>query len=63
MYIGLSQTLTAPATIFAPILGGWIADLAGFQPTFVISAALSVGLFAILLLFVKDPRALHKEQP
>ena len=62
MYIGLSQTLTAPATIFAPILGGWIADLAGFQPTFIISTALSVGLFAVLLLFVKDPRALHKEQ-
>ncbi|MBI5294899.1 MAG: MFS transporter [Chloroflexi bacterium] len=56
MYIGLSQTLTAPATILAPILGGWIVDLAGFQPTFIISTVLSVGLFAILLFFVKEPR-------
>lgn len=58
MYIGLSQTLTAPATILAPILGGWIVDLAGFQPTFIISTVLSVGLFAILLFFVKEPRTI-----
>ena len=56
MYIGLSQTLTAPATIIAPILGGWIVDLAGFQPTFIISTVLSVALFVTLILFVKDPR-------
>ena len=37
MYIGLSQTLTAPATIIAPIIGGWIVDTAGFIPTFTIS--------------------------
>lgn len=63
MYIGLSQTLTAPATILAPILGGWIVDLAGFQPTFVISAVLSLGLFAILALFVKDPRKAPTSSP
>lgn len=56
MYIGLSQTLTAPATILAPILGGWIADLAGFQLTFMISAALSVALCGVLIMLVKDPR-------
>ena len=33
LYIGLSQTLTAPATILAPLLGGWIVDAAGFIPT------------------------------
>ncbi len=56
MYIGLSQTLTAPATIFAPIIGGWIADLAGFQPTFIISTVLSVVLCGLLVVLVKDPR-------
>jgi len=56
MYIGLSQTLTAPATILAPILGGWIADLAGFQLTFMISAALSVALCGVLIMLVEDPR-------
>ena len=63
MYIGLSQTLTAPATILAPILGGWIVDLAGFQPTFIISTVLSLGLFAILALLVKDPRKSPTSSP
>ena len=56
IYIGLSQTLTAPATIFAPIIGGFIVDAAGFIPTFSISAVLSVVMIGILLFFVKDPR-------
>lgn len=57
LYIGLSQTLTAPATILAPILGGWIADTAGFIPTFSISVSLSIVIILLLLFFVKDPRS------
>ncbi len=56
IYIGLSQTLTAPATISAPLLGGWIADSAGFIPTFSISILLSVVMIGILIFLVKDPR-------
>lgn len=56
IYIGLSQTLTAPATIIAPILGGWIADTAGFMPTFMIATALSLVMLGILTFLVKDPR-------
>jgi MFS family permease len=56
MYIGLSQTLTAPATILAPIIGGWIVDSVGFIPTFTISTTLSVVMIAILIFLVKDPR-------
>ncbi len=56
IYIGLSQTLTAPATIIAPLLGGWIADSVGFLPTFSISIALSIVVIIILLFLVKDPR-------
>ena len=56
IYIGLSQTLTAPATIIAPILGGWIADSAGFVPTFTISTILSLVMVGILIFLVKDPR-------
>ncbi|MBN8579763.1 MAG: MFS transporter [Anaerolineae bacterium] len=56
IYIGLSQTLTAPATIIAPILGGWIADSAGFIPTFSISIVLSLVMIGILVFLVKDPR-------
>jgi MFS family permease len=56
IYIGLSQTLTAPATIIAPLIGGWIVDAAGFTPTFTISIILSLGMLGILIFLVKDPR-------
>jgi MFS family permease len=56
LYIGLAQTLTAPATIIAPLLGGFIVDSAGFIPTFSISIVLSLVMIAILVFIVKDPR-------
>jgi len=59
LYIGLSQTLTAPATIIAPLLGGWIVDSAGFIPTFSISIVLSIVMIGILIFLVKEPRT-HK---
>jgi len=62
-YIGLAQTLTAPATIIAPLLGGWIADSFGFVPTFSISTILSVVMMMILLFIVKDPRRVPHSVP
>lgn len=56
VYIGLSNTLIAPATILAPILGGWIADSAGFELTFLLSAIGGVLTAILLLTLVKDPR-------
>ena len=56
LYIGLSQTLIAPATILAPLLGGWIVDTAGFLPTFIISMILSIIVICVLVFLVKDPR-------
>ena len=56
LYIGLSQTLIAPATILAPLLGGWVVDAAGFIPTFSISIVLAFITLAILIFMVKDPR-------
>ena len=61
-YIGLAQTFTAPATIIAPLLGGWIADSFGFVPTFSISTLVSVVMIAILWFIVKDPRKLQKTE-
>ena len=55
-YIGLAQTLTAPATIVAPLLGGWIADSQGFVSTFGWSTVLSVVVTLILVFLVKEPR-------
>jgi MFS family permease len=55
-YIGLSNTLVAPFTIIAPLIGGLIAETAGFQTTFMVSAI--GGVFTAVLLFwlVRDPR-------
>lgn len=60
IYIGLSQTLTAPATIIAPLIGGWIVDAAGFTPTFTISFILALGMLVILIFLVKDPRKIRR---
>lgn len=59
-YIGLSNTLVAPATLLAPIIGGWLADAAGFSITFMI--CLIAGLIAICLLqfFLTDPERAPK---
>ena len=55
-YIGLSNTLVAPFTIIAPLLGGWIADSAGFQTTFMISAVGGLVVAGLLIWLVRDPR-------
>jgi len=60
-YIGLAQTLTAPATMIAPILGGWIADTKGFNMTFALSTALSIVMLVILAFIIKEP--LKPSQP
>ena len=58
VYIGLSNTLIAPVTILAPILGGWIADTMGFKTTFAISVFTGLLTAFVLWWFVKDPREL-----
>jgi MFS family permease len=55
-YIGLANTLVAPGTILAPLVGGWLADSAGYPAAFLASAV--CGLFTALILHVtvQDPR-------
>ena len=55
VYVGMANTLIAPATILAPFLGGLLADSAGYRTTFIVAAV--VGLFTALILvrFVRDP--------
>lgn len=55
-YIGMANTLTAPANILAPLAGGVLASLAGYPSTFLasaIGALITVGIFHWL---VQDPR-------
>lgn len=61
IYIGLANTLIAPATILAPILGGWIADLAGYKTTFMLSAVGGILTALVLLYFVRDPEIYNEK--
>jgi len=54
-YIGLSNSLTAPSAILAPILGGWLADVFGFQATFFVSTVSGLLMAAILFFVMEDP--------
>jgi MFS family permease len=55
-YIGLSNTLVAPFTIIAPLVGGWIAQTTGFQTTFMASAVGGLVIATLLFWLVRDPR-------
>jgi MFS family permease len=59
-YIGLSNTLIAPATILAPLFGGWLADYAGYLATFQVSAWCGVVAVLVIFLRLRDPRRASK---
>jgi MFS family permease len=48
-YIGLVNSLVAPSTILAPVLGGWLASWAGYPTTFGLSIVCGVLTFIFLL--------------
>jgi len=54
-YIGLSNTLTAPVVLFAPMIGGFLADTVNFDATFAI--CIVTGLIAAALghFVIQDP--------
>jgi MFS family permease len=55
-YVGMANTLIAPATILAPLVGGWLADSRGYSATFLLSAGAGLAAAAIFLFLVKDPQ-------
>ncbi|MEO8394114.1 MAG: MFS transporter, partial [Chloroflexota bacterium] len=59
-YIGLANTLIAPATILAPLLGGALADAVSYQATFAV-ATISAAVTVLLVTAMRDPRRKHSE--
>lgn len=55
IYIGMANTLIAPVTIFAPIIGGWLADAIGFSFTFGIFILAGLLAMGVLLILMYDP--------
>ncbi len=54
-YVGMANTLIAPASILAPVLGGWLADSQGYPATFLLSATAGILAAGILFFLVKEP--------
>jgi MFS family permease len=54
-YVGMSNTLIAPSTILAPLLGGVLADIFSYPVTFIVSAVFGILAAVMLGLLVKDP--------
>ncbi len=61
-YIGLSNTLVAPFSILAPLLGGWMVDNINYQTMFIVAAILGVITAIVLAFLVKNPRASTPER-
>jgi MFS family permease len=55
-YIGLSNTLVAPATFIAPVLAGFLIDNVSYELAFIVSGAAGILTLFVLLIGVKDPR-------
>ncbi len=64
-YIGMANTLISPFTILAPLIGGWLANEAGYTSTFLASAACAVAAIFCLHFTVRDPKKALKpaDQP
>ena len=60
-YIGLTNTLLAPVTFFAPILGGWVATSFDYNSLFTLTLLCGVAGGALLALWVKEPRHIPPE--
>ncbi|MGD0707865.1 MAG: MFS transporter [Anaerolineaceae bacterium] len=54
-YVGIVNTLGAPAAIIAPLLGGWLADVSGYPATFLASAVASLVTALVLHFLIVTP--------
>ena len=59
-YIGLTNTLLAPAKTLGPILGGALATWLSYRGMFAVAAVVSVLGALLLLIWVREPR--HVQQ-
>lgn len=55
-YIGLANTLIAPAAIAAPIIGGALSDTSNFDAAFALAVIAGILSVLVLLFVVKEPK-------
>lgn len=61
-YIGLANTMIAPATLLAPLIGGALVDAVGFSTMFIIALVAALLTALVLVAMLHDPRALRHLQ-
>ena len=55
-YVGLTRTVTGPALLIAPLVGGWLAQTFNYPVLFALSLALAVAGGVMLAGWVAEPR-------
>ncbi len=55
-YVGMANSLIAPATIVAPLVGGWLADSEGYPATFLFAAVAGLAAVFVFHFCVSDPK-------
>jgi len=60
-YVALANTLLALPILVAPVLGGWLADAAGFEALFIAALTFCLAGWAMMHFAVRDPRHLARE--
>lgn len=61
-YIGLANTIVGSIAIFTPMIGGWLADTAGYKALFLTSFAISITGLAMLRWWVREPRRVANQR-
>ncbi len=61
-YIGMANTLIAPVTVFAPIIGGWLVDAASFELAFTLFALAALLSLLVYLIPMRDPSETVNQQ-
>ena len=54
-YIALSSTLVAPASLLAPVIGGWLAESVSYEATFALAAIGGALALLVVAVFLRDP--------
>ena len=55
-YIGLANTMVAPATLLSPMIGGALADIFNWEVTFAFALAAGVLTIIVTYFFLREPK-------
>jgi MFS family permease len=62
-YVGMVNTLIAPSTLIAQLIGGYLADAISYKTTFLTAGVFGIAIVIITFLFVKLPDQENKKLP